>query len=85
MHFLQILIFVFIIAFILNVAWEHLHSLLHVHYKGGDITNIILLRAAFFDAAVITLVAVFLTAHRTKSVKISSKGFETCSSYVTMK
>ncbi|MDP3725954.1 MAG: hypothetical protein Q8R36_02025 [bacterium] len=48
---------VFIIAFVLNIIWEHAHSLLYVSYRGAEITEYILFRAAFFDAAVITLCA----------------------------
>jgi len=51
------LIYIFIIAFILNVVWEHLHSVLYIHYKGNVITELILLRAALFDAAVITILS----------------------------
>ena len=49
--------FIFILAFFLNLVWEHLHSILYVHYQGGAITNSILLHAALFDAFFITLVA----------------------------
>jgi hypothetical protein len=52
------LIIVFVLAFIGNFVWEHLHSVLYVHYQGGVITNAILLRAAIFDAFVITLFAI---------------------------
>lgn len=45
----------FLIAFALNVVWENLHSVLYVHYKGGVITEFMLLRAAFFDAVFIIL------------------------------
>ena len=48
---------VFVLAFATNVAWEFTHSVLYVHYQAGEITNIILLRAALFDAAFITLLA----------------------------
>ena len=46
---------VFLIAFLLNAVWENLHSALYVHYKGGAITETILLKAALFDACIITL------------------------------
>lgn len=52
------LIAIFILAFGANVVWEHLHSVLYVHYQGNEITNAILLRAALFDASVITLLAI---------------------------
>lgn len=48
---------VFFWAFLLNLIWEHLHSALYVSYQGGAVTSTILLRAALFDAAVITLFA----------------------------
>lgn len=51
------IIYIFIIAFILNFIWEHFHSLLYIHYKGGPITEFILLRASFFDAVVITILS----------------------------
>jgi hypothetical protein len=53
-----ILIMVFVLAFVSNIAWEFAHSTLYVHYKGEEINNFILLRAALFDAALITLLAV---------------------------
>ncbi len=43
-------IFIFFIAFILNLIWENLHSVLYVNYKGGEITQFILLRATLSDA-----------------------------------
>lgn len=48
---------IFISAFVLNFLWEHAHSVLYVSYQGGAITNILLLRAALFDATVIALVS----------------------------
>ncbi|MBI2109239.1 MAG: hypothetical protein HYT93_03635 [Parcubacteria group bacterium] len=60
-------LYIFIFTFVLNVLWEHAHSLLYVHYKGGAITELILFRAALFDAAVITLVAfIFLSVLKVK-------------------
>ncbi|MEK7630690.1 MAG: hypothetical protein AAB417_01520 [Patescibacteria group bacterium] len=47
---------VFIVAFLLNLIWENVHSYLYIHYQGGTITELILVKAAFFDAFV-TLVA----------------------------
>lgn len=51
---------IFLWAFALNMVWENIHSRLYVHYEGGEITELILLRAALFDAAVITLVGFFV-------------------------
>lgn len=44
---------IFIVAFVLNVVWENLHSLLYANYMGGGITEFILLRAALVDALII--------------------------------
>lgn len=49
------ILLIFILAFLANLIWENLHSFLYVHYQGGDITQIILLRATLFDATFITL------------------------------
>ena len=49
------LFIIFFSALLLNLVWEHLHSVLYVSYKGDAITSLILFRAALFDAAVITL------------------------------
>mgnify|MGYP001564734139 CR=1 FL=1 len=51
----------FVIAWVLNAVWEYAHSFLYAQYRGGEITGVILLRAALFDAVVITLLgALFL-------------------------
>ena len=49
--------YIFTAAFVLNTLWEHAHSLLYVHYQGGEITELVLFRAAFFDASIIALFA----------------------------
>ena len=49
-------IVIFLTALLLNIAWEFAHHVLYVHYRGGNITNLILLQASFFDAGFITLV-----------------------------
>ena len=48
-------IFIFIVAFLLNTIWETIHSLLYIQYRGGVISEYVLLRAAAFDAAIILL------------------------------
>lgn len=50
----------FLTAFGLNLIWENLHSALYVSYKGGPITELILLRAALIDAVIVTAI-IFLT------------------------
>jgi hypothetical protein len=47
----------FATAFVLNAIWENLHSFLYAHYKGGAITEFILLRAVLADAVMIVIVA----------------------------
>src|SRR3989344_8961018 len=54
---LKFLFLIFAAAFITNVIWETLHSLLYVSYKSYPITEFILLRAALVDALIITLLA----------------------------
>lgn len=49
-------IIVFLLGLVFNFVWENLHHVLYVHYKGGEITDFILFRAALFDASFITLV-----------------------------
>ena len=41
------------LAFALNLIWENLHSFLYIHYKGNEITQFILIRAAGVDALII--------------------------------
>jgi hypothetical protein len=52
---------IFIISFILNFIWENLHSFLYLGYKGGEITEFILLRATLGDAVMITLISLPFT------------------------
>lgn len=54
---------VFFSAFILNVVWENLHSLLYANYQGGTITEFILLQASLFDAIVITILVLPFLYH----------------------
>lgn len=49
---------VFIVAVALNVVWENMHSVLYATYKGGEITEFILVRASLFDGLVITILVV---------------------------
>ena len=52
---------VFLLAFGLNYVWEHLHARLYLHYQGGRITELVLLRATLFDALFIT--GLFITVN----------------------
>ncbi len=48
----------FIIALVLNMVWENLHSFLYESYRGGSITEFILVRASLFDALIIVIILV---------------------------
>lgn len=48
---------IFLLAFIFNLLWENIHSYLYVHYQGEAITQLILIRAALFDAFFITVLS----------------------------
>ena len=56
-HIVVEFIAVWSIAFVLNAGWELTHEVLYTHYQGESITTFILLRAAVFDAVVITFLA----------------------------
>lgn len=51
------LFIIFIFAFLLNLIWEHLHSVLYVSYQGGAMNSLLFVRCALFDASAITFVA----------------------------
>jgi len=55
----MILIKIFILSLLFNIIWEFLHAKLYLHYKGGLITNRVLLRASFVDALFITAMSIF--------------------------
>lgn len=55
MEIFRKLVRVFLSAFFLNIVWENAHSYLYAHYRSGAITEIILLKAAVFDACIILL------------------------------
>ena len=44
---------IFVSAFVLNLVWENLHVFLYDNYKGGAITELILLHATLVDALII--------------------------------
>ena len=44
-------------AFILNLIWENLHSLLYSGYQGEEITESILITASLLDALMITIIS----------------------------
>ena len=50
---------IFVLAFTANLIWENLHSFLYLNYKGGEITEFILIRASLFDALLITVISLF--------------------------
>lgn len=49
------LLYIFILAFVLNLIWENLHSVLYFLPSGEPITQVRLLQATLFDAVFITL------------------------------
>lgn len=51
---------IFFLGFFLNFIWENLHSLLYLHYRGGPISQLILLRASLVDALIIVGLIFFL-------------------------
>lgn len=51
------ILIIFATAFVCNAIWENLHAFLYVHYRSGQITEFILLRATLIDAIIITLIA----------------------------
>jgi hypothetical protein len=68
MNSLKKYLYIFIIAFALNLFWENAHAFLYIHYKGDAITEYVLFRAALFDAVIITLCAyLFLTIFALKN------------------
>lgn len=50
------IILIFVIAFVLNLIWENLHSVLYDNYMGGKITEFILLKATLADAFIIIII-----------------------------
>ena len=51
-------LYIFLFAFGANLVWENLHARLYLGYKGGQITEWILIRATFWDAVIITALCV---------------------------
>ena len=51
------LIFIFLLAFALNLIWENLHSVLYFLPSGGRITEIMLLWATFIDALLVVIIS----------------------------
>ncbi|MFA6177696.1 MAG: hypothetical protein WC694_02255 [Candidatus Paceibacterota bacterium] len=61
---------IFFIAFVSNAVWENLHSVFYANYMGGKITELILLRASFWDALIIILITlpfIFYAPFKNKS------------------
>lgn len=60
--------FIFLVAFVLNLIWENVHSFLYSNYMGGQITEFILIRASLFDAlVVITILVPFIYLNKLKN------------------
>ncbi|MST04428.1 MAG: hypothetical protein EXS49_02595 [Candidatus Pacebacteria bacterium] len=48
---------IFLVSFFLNFIWENLHVFLYDNFMGGEITELILLRASFVDAIIISVIS----------------------------
>ena len=48
---------IFLVSFFLNFIWENLHVFLYDNYMGEEITELILLRASFVDALIISVIS----------------------------
>lgn len=69
---------IFIAALLFNSIWENLHSFLYENYRGGKITEFVLLRAALADAvmiAIITIPFIFFPILKKRSWIIFVVGF----------
>ena len=51
-----------ILSFLFNAVWENLHAVFYMQYKGGEITEMILLYAALADAIYVTTAIAFVRA-----------------------
>jgi len=52
------ILLIFVSAFLSNLVWENLHSLLYLHYKNGAISELILLKATLFDAVFVSVLGI---------------------------
>ena len=55
------LLLVFFMGFALNLIWEFSHSVLYASYRGGEITNLVLFRAAVWDGVFIAVLVLLAT------------------------
>jgi len=63
-------VLIFVSAFVLNLIWENLHSVLYLNYQGGTITELILLQATLWDAIFISIICLpFVTYPKIKYPK----------------
>lgn len=49
------ILFIFFSSLVLDTIWQNLHVFLFANYKGGEITEFILLRAVLFDVVTILI------------------------------
>ena len=52
----------FLLSGILDIIWQNAHVFLYAHYKGGAISEFILLRAVLFDAITMLLILLIFKA-----------------------
>lgn len=57
-------IFASVLAFGLNLIWEFWHSQFYLTYQGGEITSLILIRAAIVDSIIILILLIVADAFR---------------------
>lgn len=61
------ILFIFFSSLVLDTIWQNLHVFLFDNYKGGEITEFILLRAVLFDVVTILIFTVpFLFSSKLK-------------------
>ena len=62
----------FVLAFVINLIWENAHGFLYLNYKGGEITEFILLRASLADAAILLTSVLILNKFLPKKIFITT-------------
>ena len=69
-EFVKKVLLVFVSAFFLNLIWENAHSILYLNYKGGEITEFILIWASLSDAIYIMLASILMLVLKNRKVGV---------------
>src|SRR3989338_2781592 len=69
-EFIKKVLLVFVFAFFLNLIWENAHSILYLNYKGGEITEFILIWASLSDAIYIMLASILMLVLKNRKVGV---------------